>query len=71
MWKVLTRVVNSSKFGSSFFPDFGFGLLFSFLSNKARTSIDTVMATREVAREVAERIIIIVSLDSVTTGTAS
>ena len=69
MWKVLTRVVNSSILGSSFFPDLGFGLLFSFLNCKARTSIDTNTATRDAAREAADRIM--ANLDSLTTGITS
>ena len=65
MWKVRVGfmcVVNSPIFGSSFFTDFGLSLLPCFLSCKARTSNDISTATRDVAREAAERIM--VNLDS-------
>ena len=70
MWKVFIRVVNSSIFGSSVLPDFGFGFLLSLLNCKARISTDS-MATRDVAREIAERIMTMVNLDSFMTCTTN
>ena len=71
MWKVrvgLMCVVNSSMRGSSFFTGFGLSLLLSLLSSKARTNRDISIATRDTAREAAERVINMVNFDSVTTG---
>ena len=63
MWKVRVGfmcVVKSSIFGSSFFTNFGLSLLlrnsFSICKSKARTSTDVIMATRDAARDAAERI---------------
>ena len=63
--------VNSFIFGSSFIPDFGFRLLFilSEVLKPGQTQTILAMATRDVAREAAERIM--VHLDSAMTGTTS
>ena len=67
------RVVNSSMFGSSFFPGFCFDLLTSFLNCtcEARTSEDISIAIRDAAREEAERIMTMVNLDSFMTWIVS